>query len=192
MSDEREDHQRLQLEANARAYANALREAQPKAEASQQHLDKMLTWAIGLMGAALFYLPNLLEQACPAGIHPRARLDCCTLGARYSPRSQRPRCGGAPPRCGLHRLLPKMARDRRFTPCGRPRPRPPRQACAGHHERPRREHRQARGPIQESRQMDRLLLLLHARCLCSRGGRRFAGDRAMLATISARKSTDQT
>jgi hypothetical protein len=71
MSDEREDHRRLQLEANARAYANALREAQPKAEASQQHLDQMLTWAIGLMGAALFYLPNLLEQACPAGIHPR-------------------------------------------------------------------------------------------------------------------------
>ena len=71
MSDERANSPRGRLEANARGYANALREAQPKAEASQRHLDQMLTWAIGLMGGALFYLPNLLQQACPSGVRPR-------------------------------------------------------------------------------------------------------------------------
>lgn len=68
---EEEDRRRERLEANARGYANALREFQPKADASQQHADQMLTWAIGLMGAALFYLPNLLEQACLPGARPR-------------------------------------------------------------------------------------------------------------------------
>jgi len=41
------------------------------AEASQQHQDQVLTWAIGLMGGGLFYLPNLLAQTCSIDSRPR-------------------------------------------------------------------------------------------------------------------------
>jgi hypothetical protein len=61
-----EDARRARLAASARGYAQALREAQPLASASQRHSDQMLTWAIGIMGAGLFALPGLLRDVCRA------------------------------------------------------------------------------------------------------------------------------
>jgi hypothetical protein len=59
-----DDARRARLEANARGYAEALREVQPLVAASRRHSDQMLTWAIGIMGAGLFALPGLLKELC--------------------------------------------------------------------------------------------------------------------------------
>lgn len=54
----------LALRKNARAYVSALRRTRPLAAASQRHIDRMLQWAVALMGAGLLAIPTLLETAC--------------------------------------------------------------------------------------------------------------------------------
>src|SRR5262249_48206460 len=52
------------MRRNTRSFANSLLKTRRLEEASQRHEDRMLTWSVGLMGAALFATPALLETAC--------------------------------------------------------------------------------------------------------------------------------
>src|SRR5438445_11023145 len=52
------------MRRNARSFANSLLKTRRLEETSQQHEDRMMTWSVGLMGAALFGPPGLLETAC--------------------------------------------------------------------------------------------------------------------------------
>jgi hypothetical protein len=57
------------MRRNARSFANALLKTRRLEEASEHHEDRMLTWSVGLMGAALFALPGLLATACGGNRH---------------------------------------------------------------------------------------------------------------------------
>lgn len=60
-----EDAQALRiLRRNVRSYAASLAATRKLTDASQRHVDRMLTWSVGLMGAGLFALPNLVTTAC--------------------------------------------------------------------------------------------------------------------------------
>lgn len=53
------------LEQNALGYEAGIREAHNFSTQLIQHTDRMLTWAIGLMGAGLVAIPKVLSDACP-------------------------------------------------------------------------------------------------------------------------------
>jgi hypothetical protein len=52
---------REEFEAKATSYLVRLREGRQLSSESQNHMDRMFTWAIGLMGAGIFLSPNFFQ-----------------------------------------------------------------------------------------------------------------------------------
>jgi len=61
------------LEKTAALYLDLLEQIRLSATSHSEHADKMLTWAIGLMGGGVFYVNSLLQTSL--GGHPKPAID---------------------------------------------------------------------------------------------------------------------